>query len=72
MPKYHPELNFICMYWGYVNIEVRNECNYNWMTLIEHVPEDLDYVPLMFMCRAFTKYCRYIDGYRVGYTPSQV
>ena len=50
---------------------VRNECDYNWQTLLDHAPKDLYSVPLIFMHRAFTKYCRYIDGYRVGFTPTK-
>ena len=49
VPKYHPELNFIDIYWGYVNCKVRNECNYNCHKLLDHVPEALYYMPLIFM-----------------------
>ena len=42
------------------------------MTLLGHVAEDLYSVPLIFMCRAFTKWCSYIDGYRVALNPAQV
>ena len=55
VPKYHPKLNFIEIYWGYVNHKVRNECSYKWQILIEHAPEDLDSVQLIFMRRLFTK-----------------
>ena len=71
MPKYHPEFNFIEMYQGYVKCKVINECNYKWQVLIQHIPEALDVVPLIFMHRVFTKFCRYIDRYRLVLTPAQ-
>ena len=30
VPKYHPELNSIEMYWGYSKREIRTECDYDW------------------------------------------
>ena len=65
-PKYHPELNFIKMYWGYSKRKVRTECYNEWESLLVRVPEDLDTVPLLFIRRSYTKCCMYIDGYRIG------
>ena len=36
------------------------------------MPEALDSVPVLFMRRAYTKCCRYIDGYRIGVDAQQV
>ena len=72
VPKYHPEFNFIDMYCGCVKRKVRSECDYNWKILLEHVPEALDSVSVVFMCGAFTKCCRYIDGYRVVLNPEKI
>ena len=72
VPKYHPGFHFIEMYLGYVKLKVSNECDYKWQTFLEHIPEDLDYVFLIFMSRAFTICCRYIEEYRVVLTPDQV
>ena len=60
------------MYLGYVKRKVDNQLDYNWQKFLEHVPEALDSMPLIFMCRSFTKFWRYIDEYRVGLNPSQV
>ena len=71
-PKYHPEFNFIDMYWGYFKRKVRTECEYEWESLLVRVPEYLDSVPLLLMRRSYTKCCRYIDGYRIGLNARQV
>ena len=60
------------MYWGYAKRRVREDCDYEWETLLENVPRILNEVPLSFMRRAYTKCCRYIDAYRIGLNPRQV
>ena len=34
VPKYHPEFNFIEMYWGYYKREVRTECDHEWESFL--------------------------------------
>ena len=63
--KYHPEFNFIEMCWGYYKRKVITECEHEWESLLLQVPEALNSVPLLFMKRAYTKCCRYINGYRI-------
>ena len=72
LPKYHPRFNFIDVYWGYVKRKVRNGCYYNWNKFLEDVPEALDTLPLILMRMVFSKFCRYIDRYRVVLIPAQV
>ena len=71
-PKYHLEFNFIAMYWGYSKRKVRTECEKDWESFLVRVPEALDSVPLIFMRRAYTKWCRYIYGYRIGLNARQL
>ena len=72
VPKYHPGSNFIEMYWGYSERKVRTECDNEWESFLVRFPEDLDSVPLLLIRRAYTKCCKYIDGYRVGLNSRQV
>ena len=65
-PKYHPEFNFIDMYCGYLKRKVITECGNEWESFLVRVLEALDSAPLLFMRRAYKKYCRYINGYWIG------
>ena len=71
-PKYHPEFNFIEMFWGYAKRIVRKECDYSFKSLQVSVPISLDKVPLEFIRKASRKSLRYIDAYWKGLTPRQV
>ena len=61
--KYHPEMNFIEMYWGYVKRNVRKKCTYDFMSLTDTVTACLDEVGVDFIRRAARKSFRYIDVY---------
>lgn len=70
--KYHPEMNFIEMYWGYVKRNVRKRCTYDFMSLTDTVPACLDEVGVDFIRRAARKSFRYIDAYYKGLSAKQV
>ena len=70
--KYHPEMNFIEMYWGYVKCLVRKRYDYDFQSLYSTVPESLDEVPIEFARRATRKSFRYIDAYFKGLSTKQV
>ena len=70
--KYHPEMNFIEMYWGYVKRLVRKRCEYDFQSLCTTVPKCLDEVPIEFIRRAARKSFRYIDAYFKGLSSKQV
>ena len=67
-PKFHCELNFIEMVWGYVKGILRRTCSFNFAELQARLPQVLDEVPLPFVRRVSRHCFRFISGYRLGIT----
>ena len=65
-PKFHCELNFIEMLWGYVKVKLRRMCTFSFSDLKQRLPELLDSIPLPFVKRASRQCLRYMNGYRLG------
>ncbi len=67
-PKFHCELNFIEMVWGYIKRKLRQECTFSLDVLKERVPIVLDtLIPIHFVRKA-ARHCliRFMAGYREG------
>jgi hypothetical protein len=69
-PKYHCELNYIELVWGWLKQYHRRTCTYKYADLINGatgLPETIaNRLPLAFV-RRVSRYCiRFMDGYRAG------
>jgi len=66
-PKYHCELNFIELVWGWLKSYLRRHCHFNFAKLKEQLPRAMhDDMPIAFVRRAFRKCQRFMSGYRIG------
>jgi hypothetical protein len=63
-PKFHPEFNWIEMYWGECKRYARKHCTYSFKDLIRIIPEALRSPSLTTMRRFARKSFRYMDAYR--------
>lgn len=68
LPKFHPELNPIEMYWGWVKRYFRERANGNFKTAQKLFSEALDACPLTIIRRFFRRAYRYMSVYRQGAT----
>ncbi len=65
-PKYHCELNYIEVVWGYLKNKLRRECTFSFPDLCDKIDQEIMSIPLKFI-RRIERYCfRFMDGYRHG------
>ena len=68
-PKYHCELNFIEMIWGWIKAYHRKNCTYHYEQLKAELPETVfNRLPIAFIRKAMRHTLRFMDGYRFGLT----
>ena len=66
-PKYHCELNYIEMVWGWAKSYHRRTCTYNYKDLKSELPTTLLETCPVACFRRFFRYClRFMSGYREG------
>ena len=66
-PKFHCELNFIEMVWGWMKSYHRRHCTYNYNSLKSGLPSTmLSEMPIAFVRRAARHCYRFMSGYRQG------
>jgi hypothetical protein len=66
-PKYHCELNFIEMIWGWLKSYFRRNCQYNYNSLKNSLPVVIkEKLPICFVRRASQHCLRFMSGYRMG------
>ena len=68
-PKFHYELNYIEMIWGYAKTYLRRRCTFNFSQFEDLLQSVLlQQIPLAFFKKAQRHCFRYMDGYRKGLT----
>ena len=67
LPKFHCELNFIEMIWGYTKAALRKRCKNSFEDLKLNLPLQLESVPIDFIRRASRHCYRFMSGYRRGF-----
>ena len=68
-PKYHCELNFIEMIWGWLKSHHRRTCTYNFKDLERELPNTIEQLLPISVVRRYARYCfRFMSGYRLGLT----
>jgi hypothetical protein len=67
-PKFHCELNFIEMVWGYMKASLRRNCAFSFAELKTSMDPTLQNIPLPFIKRVANHCFRFMDGYRLGLT----
>jgi hypothetical protein len=64
-PKYHCELNYIEMVWGWAKSHHRRTCTYNYKDLKGGLPNTFDDLLQVGLVRKFLQHClRFMSGYR--------
>ena len=67
--KFHCELNFIEVVWGWTKSHDRTHCTYTYKDLKTGLPKTLDEkLPIAYVRRALDHCLRFMNGYRLGLT----
>ena len=68
-PKYHCELNYIELVWGWIKCHHRRTCTYNYADLKSELPNTMEKLIPLPTIQRYMRYCfRFMSGYRSGLT----
>jgi hypothetical protein len=66
LPRFHPELNPIELFWGWMKSRARKRCGYKMTALREIVEEEMQIDDISLVQSFFSHVRKYEDGYANG------
>ena len=65
-PKFHCELDFIELVWGFLKSKLKRQCSFSFKDLEQKLSLEMNNIPVAFVRRANRHCFRFMSGYRNG------